>query len=147
MLFLFFVNQPTLHSWGVNRGRSVAVAMAVCVRDMWEVTGDRCQVTQAAWHVTKLVEIFFLFYFCLNFHKFLVLVLLSTNVKRVIVSRRQNFVYQKRKVTLIVLMLIVIKTWVYFSKQTFSKKTDALTWLNPIHCFFCIPLNFQSSSE
>ena len=40
---LVFANQPTVHSEGVSRGGSVAVAVGI--GDRSQVTGDRSQVT------------------------------------------------------------------------------------------------------
>ena len=49
--FLFvFANQHTVHTGGVTRGWSVAVA--VCVSDRWQVTSDMQHVIRNTWHMT-----------------------------------------------------------------------------------------------
>ena len=83
-----FVNQPTVHSGRVRRGR----VCAFCFWPWCYMSCALCHVSHVKWHVTY--DKYFLLLFLFNFVvvDFLLLVRLSAHVKRFSVSRLQVFV-------------------------------------------------------
>ena len=79
-MFLVLCEPASVHSGGVKRGRHVAVAMAVGVRDRWQETGDRWQVTGGRWHVTGDRWHMLHDYYCFVFFTFVLFLSVSVHL-------------------------------------------------------------------